>query len=103
MPIDRHDFFLSLRRTFVPLLVGGVAATSLGPWIPGPVVAEFATVLLAAMYYTVLRLLELRVPKLGVLLGGKGVPHYEDPEAEMRAFQDFLAALKAVEDAGEDL
>jgi len=101
MTIDKHDLFLSLRRTIVPLVVGAVAASVLDPWIPAALVAEWTTVALAAVYYAALRLLELKVPALGVLLGGRGTPTYVDPELEKRAFEDFLRALKAVEDSGE--
>ena len=103
MPINKYDLFLSVRRTVVPFVVGAVGASVLGPWLPAALVAEWATVLLASVYYIVLRLLETRVPGVSVLLGGKGQPTYVDPEAERRAFEDFLRALKAIEDAGEDL
>ena len=103
MPINTHDLFLSIRRTLVPLAVGAVGASVLGPWLPAAVVAEWATVVLASVYYVVLRTLELKVPGVSVLLGGKGQPTYVDPEAERRAFEDFIRALKAIEDAGEDL
>jgi hypothetical protein len=103
MPIDKHDLFLSIRRTVVPMVVGVVGATVLGPWLPGALVAEWTTLLLAAVYYIVLRLLEVKVPAVSILLGGKGQPTYVDPEDERRAFEDFIRALKAIEDAGEDL
>jgi hypothetical protein len=103
MPINKYDLFLSIRRTVVPVTVGAVAASAFAPWLPGALVAEWTTLLLASVYYVVLRLLEVKVPALGVLLGGRGQPTYVDPELEKRAFEDFLAALKAIEDAGEDL
>jgi hypothetical protein len=90
MTINKHDLFLSLRRTIVPLVVGAVAASVFGPWIPSSLVAEWTTVALAAVYYTSLRLLELKVPAFGLLLGGRGTPTYTDPELEFRAFQDFI-------------
>jgi hypothetical protein len=40
---------------------------------------------------------------VSVLLGGKGQPTYVDPELEKRAFEDFLRALKAIEDVDKDL
>jgi hypothetical protein len=30
------------------------------------------------------------VPAAGLLLGGRAIPRYEDPELERRAFEDFL-------------
>jgi uncharacterized protein (DUF58 family) len=103
MPVNIHDLFLSLRRTIVPFVVGAVGASVLGPWLPDALVAEWATVLLASVYYFALRLLEVRVPKVGLLLGGTGVPTYTDPELERRAFEDFIKALVAIEEAGESL
>lgn len=98
MRFDKYDLFLSLRRTLVPLVVGAVAASSLSPWLPSALVAEWTTVVLAAAYYAALRVLELRVPAIGVLLGGRAIPRYEDPEAERRAFEAFLSDLREMYD-----
>ena len=98
MRFDKYDLFLSLRRTVVPLVVGAVAASALDPWLPGDLVAEWATAVLAAVYYAGLRFLELRVPAAGLLLGGRAIPRYEDPEAERRAFEQFLKDLQAMYD-----
>jgi hypothetical protein len=103
MQINKHDLFLSIRRTVVPITVGAIGASALAPWLPPALVAEWATLVLASVYYIVLRVLEVKVPGVSVLLGGKGQPHYIDPVEEKRAFEDFLRALKALEDAGEDL
>jgi len=100
MRFDKYDLFLSLRRTVVPLVVGAVAASALDPWLPGDLVAEWATVALAAVYYAGLRVLELRVPWVGLLLGGKAIPRYEDPEAERRAFEQFLKDLRDMYEDG---
>lgn len=102
MPLSNHDFFLSLRRTVVPITVGAVASSALGSYLPDALVAEWTTLLLASVYYVVLRLLEAKVPAVGVLLGGRGLPTYVDPELERRAFEDFLAALQEFDDALED-
>jgi hypothetical protein len=103
MTIDRYDFFLSIRRTVVPITVGAVGASVLGPWLPASLVAEWATLALATVYYVTLRAIEFRVPWASVLLGGRGQPTYVDPELERRAFEDFIRALKAIEAVGEDL
>jgi uncharacterized protein (DUF58 family) len=103
MPINANDLFLSLRRTIVPFVVGAVGASVLGPWLPDALVAEWATVLLASVYYLALRLLEVQFPKVGLLLGGRGIPTYTDPELERRAFEDFVKAMVALEEAGEGL
>lgn len=98
MRFDKYDLFLSLRRTVVPLVVGAVAASALDPWLPGDLVAEWTTAVLAAVYYAGLRFLELRVPAAGLLLGGRAIPRYEDPEAERRAFEQFLKDLRDMYD-----
>jgi hypothetical protein len=94
MRFDKYDLFLSLRRTVVPLVVGAIAASALDPWLPGDLVAEWTTAVLATVYYTGLRFLELRVPAAGLLLGGRAIPRYENPEAERQAFEDFLMRVK---------
>jgi hypothetical protein len=103
MRFDRYDFFLSIRRTVVPFAVGAAGATVAGPFLPEALVAEWVTVVLATIYYVGLRLIEIKVPAASVLLGGKGQPTYVDPEDERRAFEDFIRAVKAIEDAGGDL
>jgi hypothetical protein len=102
MPINRYDLFLSIRRTVVPIAVGTLGASAVGDWASSAAIAEWTTLLLATIYYVVIRVAELKVPGLSILLGGKGQPTYVDPEAEKRAFEDFIQALKAIEDAGED-
>lgn len=97
MRFDKNDLFLSLRRTVVPMVVGAVAASALSPWLPSDLVAEWTTVVLATVYYAGLRVLELRVPLAGMLLGGRAIPRYEDPEAERRAFEDFLKHMREME------
>ena len=103
MPINKHDLFLSIRRTVVPFAVGAVGASVVGPYLPETLVAEWVTVVLATIYYVAIRLIEIKIPALGVFLGAKAKPAYIDPEEEKRAFEDFIRALKSIEDAGEDL
>jgi hypothetical protein len=62
MPINKYDLFLSIRRTVVPITVGAVSASVLAPWLPAALVAEWATLVLASVYYIVLRVLEVKVP-----------------------------------------
>lgn len=92
--INKHDLFLSIRRTIVPLIVGAVAASVLDPVLPSALVAEWATVAIAAVYYAGIRFLEFRVPAVGWLLGGTGIPEYVDWELERRAFEDFVRAMR---------
>jgi len=88
-----YDFFLSVRRTVVPFVVGAVGATVAGPYLPDALVAEWVTVGLATIYYVALRLFEMKFPAVSVLLGGKGQPTYVDPHEERRAFEDFIRAM----------
>ena len=101
--LSKHDLFLSIRRTVVPFVVGAVGATALGPFLPEALLAEWVTVGLATIYYVAIRVIEMKVPGVAILLGGKGQPTYVDPELERRAFEDFMRALMAIEKAGEDL
>jgi hypothetical protein len=98
MPINKHDLFLSLRRTVVPFVVGAVGASVVGPFLPEALLTEWVTVAFATIYYVVIRVAEMKVPGVSVLLGGRGQPTYVDPEAEKRAFEDFIRALKAIEE-----
>jgi len=77
-----------------PTPVGAVAASALDPVLPSALVAEWATVALAAVYYAAVRFLEFRVPAVGWLLGGRGVPQYVDWELERRAFDDFVKTMR---------
>ncbi len=101
MPVNKYNLFLSIRRTVVPFVVGALGASVAGPYLPEVLLTEWLTVALATVYYVALRALEVQFPKVGILLGGSGQPTYVDPELEKRAFEDFLRALKAIEDAGE--
>lgn len=67
----------SIVRTLVPLIVGALttwAATYLGVDLPTGALEEVVTVLVAAVYYTVVRLLEEHVsPVFGRVLLGLGL------------------------------
>jgi uncharacterized protein (DUF58 family) len=95
---SKHDLFLSIRRTVVPFVVGALGASVAGPYLPEVLLTEWLTVALATVYYVALRALEVQFPKVGILLGGSGQPTYVDPELEKRAFEDFIRALKAIEE-----
>lgn len=67
----------SLIRTLVPILVtllGPLAARWLG--IDSEQLAAALGVLLGAVYYLVVRLIERRHPNAGLLLGQRGAPTY---------------------------
>ncbi len=79
------DFLLSLVRTYVPIAVGGVAAwlITLGIVIDPEIQAAgviFFTGVITALYYFAARLLELKWPTFGLLLGARKAPAYSDGE-----------------------
>lgn len=67
----------SIVRTLVPLLV-----TLIGPWVAHNVGVDSDTlasalgVLVAVVYYAVVRAYETVQPNMGLLLGSKGAPEY---------------------------
>ena len=76
-----NSFIISQIRTYVPILVGALAAWLLTKGIEldtdtqaGLIV--FLTGLLQGLYYLIVRLLEKRWPKVGVLLGVASKPVY---------------------------
>ncbi|GAA4599854.1 hypothetical protein GCM10023194_80840 [Planotetraspora phitsanulokensis] len=81
-----HEWILSLVRTVVPKAVGGVLGWLAlhGIVIEGLTEGQIslgATVLGAAVYYAVVRALELKYPVLGVLLGSTKQPSYSKSKA----------------------
>lgn len=75
------DLTPSLVRTWTPILVGGLISwlTSLGINVDTQAKGSLmiaATALISGLYYTAVRLLERKIPKLGILLGTKGQPTY---------------------------
>lgn len=75
---DKQDLLFSLKRTLVPILVGIIMASFLGRYIEdSSQLNELLSGLIAAVYYTVIRLLETYWPKASILLGAKGQPVYK--------------------------
>lgn len=75
---------LSLIRTYVPVGVGALVAwlVTLGIELSDDArngLVVFLTGLAIAAYYTIVRLLEKRWPKIGVLLGAAKQPEYVTP------------------------
>lgn len=76
------NIVLSMTRTFVPIIAGGVISwfASKGLTLDEEFRVQLITALTVAiqvLYYTVVRLLELKCPKAGLLLGSKTQPNYE--------------------------
>jgi len=76
-----NDLLISVRRTLVPMVVGLVAGSFLGPYVDPEGLEKVVTGLVTAVYYVGLRLIESRLPGAGVLLGARKQPVYAEPEA----------------------
>lgn len=75
---EKVNLLLSIRRTVVPILVGLIMASFIGKYVDD--VQELQNVLssvIAAVYYAVIRVIETKWPKIGVLLGAKSQPVYK--------------------------
>ncbi len=79
------DFITSLIRTYVPIVVGTAISAlatrglEVDPATQASLVAGLTGILIAA-YYTAVRALESKYPKIGVLLGSTRKPEYTEPE-----------------------
>jgi hypothetical protein len=77
-PIAKKDDILaSLKRTLIPILVGMIGASFAGPYIDQATLRDFLAGLIAAVYYTVIRFAETKVPQAGILLGEARQPEYK--------------------------
>lgn len=76
------DLLISIRRTLVPIIVGAVSASFLGSHVDPDALRSVIGGAISATYYTVLRLLELKLPEVGVLLGAKKQPLYVAPDEQ---------------------
>lgn len=79
-----NSFATSLIRTWVPIIVGALVAYLVSFGIELDVDAQtglvvFLTAFLQGAYYLIVRVLERRYPKLGLLLGSESQPKYTDP------------------------
>lgn len=91
------DFITAGIRTLVPYIVGGIATwlISLGLTVSDDLktnLAALATFVLGSVYYLVVKALEAKWPKLGVLLGVPKAPVYHpvpdvDEDADEAALQ----------------
>ena len=77
----------SIVRTVVPVIVGAIASylITLGVTLQEDVMAALSVIITAAataIYYIVIRWLEQKFPKVGILLGWAAVPAGYIPPAE---------------------
>lgn len=104
-----NTFITSIIRTGVPIVVGWVAAalTSVGLNLPQEAFAGLEATLTASFafgYYLIVRLIERKNPKIGVLLGVSQQPAYSSvgvTQEELQAILDHIKAENA-EPAEED-
>lgn len=80
-----NDIITSLVRTYVPVIVGSVIAwlAARGINVDAQTSAAAVTALTGVIilaYYTIVRLLERKFPKIGVLLGSTKKPEYTEPK-----------------------
>lgn len=75
---EKTDVLLSIRRTLVPLFVGWLIAQGAraGFDIPADDLTGVIESLVTGVYYTVVRLAEVRFPALGWLIGAPRQPLY---------------------------
>jgi hypothetical protein len=73
------DYTRSMIRTFVPVMVGSVVTwlAARGISVDVNVLLPAVDALVATVYYGVVRLMEARWPKTGLLLGAVGAPQYK--------------------------
>lgn len=79
------DVITSLVRTYVPVIVGSFISwlATRGINVDEGTAAAAVTALTGAIilaYYTIVRLLERKFPRIGVLLGSTRKPEYTEPE-----------------------
>lgn len=97
---DLRSFLPSVLRTVVPLLVGYFAAWPVAGWfgLQDDQVTALVTIVVTAVYYLVVRLLETYVePNLGFLLGWAGRPVYPLPADAGRGASAVGDVAKVVE------
>lgn len=80
--MNQHtDLLISIRRTVVPMIVGLVAGSFLGPYVDPDALEKVITGVVSASYYIVVRVLEAHIPNIGLLLGARKQPVYVSQEA----------------------
>lgn len=74
----RDDLLVSLKRTLVPIIVGAVAASFIGPHLDLGSLQNVVSGVVSAVYYSVVRVVEMYRPNFGLLLGARKLPIYVD-------------------------
>lgn len=73
----------SIVRTVVPLVVGWLVSIGLVGWLnlSQSAVTMAVTSVVSALYYIVVRVIETKFPKWGILLGVAKQPSYSNPKS----------------------
>lgn len=79
--MDKTDILISLRRTVVPIIVGSVMGTWLGPDQDAQALTAVVNGAVSSLYYLFWRVIETRVPGAGFFLGARKIPVYLDNAA----------------------
>jgi hypothetical protein len=81
---DLRDFELSVRRTVVPAVVGIVLAQAARAnlTLPAEHVVGLVEAVFITVYYATVRLVEQRVPQVGLFLGAFVQPKYVEDAGE---------------------
>ena len=96
----------SIVRTVVPVIVGAIASylVTLGVTLPEDVMAALSVIIMAAatsVYYIIVRWLEQKFPKVGILLGWAAVPESYTP-ARVRNSQGTEVVVEEVDSSLTD-
>lgn len=75
--IQKDNILESLKRTLIPITVGAISASFIGPYIDQATLRDLLGALIAAVYYTVVRFVETKKPQAGILLGSTSQPQYK--------------------------
>ena len=81
---DLKDYELSVRRTVVPAVVGIVLAQAAraNMTLPAEHVVGLVEAVFITVYYSLVRIVEIRVPEAGAFLGAFVQPRYTEPAGE---------------------
>lgn len=76
--MNRDDLLSSLIRTVVPIAVGLVGASLVGPFVDLKSLDQALSGIISVVYYTVVRFAEAKHPAASLFLGSRKVPIYFD-------------------------
>lgn len=77
LALQKDNILESLKRTLIPIAVGAISASFIGPYIDQATLRDLMGALIAAVYYTVVRFVETKKPQAGILLGSTSQPQYK--------------------------